>query len=100
MVAIRKTESKHFYSCPPQGKTIPQVLFITPYADKNHSSPSQLFCKKLFPLAEKGAGNYVINSAYVLQNRMLCKLVLFIHNQRMEQFKSRNFEVSQYLRGF
>ena len=33
-----KTESRHFYPCPPD-KTLPQVFIITPEAEGNNSPP-------------------------------------------------------------
>ena len=62
MVASQKMESRHLYSCPTHGRTIHMVLIIKPQADEKYPSPSQLFCENLFPITERRARNYVINS--------------------------------------
>ena len=49
----RKNESRHFLLLLPLGKTLPQVLMITPQAEKLLIAPQAVFFSKVLPSSRK-----------------------------------------------
>ena len=65
--ASQKIESRHFYSPPSPGKTLPQVLITTPMQKEITHPPDNSFQKSIPPLQNGrwgGGRNYVLILTY------------------------------------